>query len=154
MLEAPDGGRVLAVLGPPGNARRALGRVQGERGKREVCRVEGVTEVKNLRETRGGPMGVLPRAVVELRGQEVLDAAPDRVGVPVAGREQGYQRPGRLGGRRGPMPLGRRVVVREGQLAPAAVGVLVRADPGRGFLVAALAQVRAGMEQAAEREER
>src|SRR5690349_16203150 len=133
---------------------RALTLVERQRAQREDRRVEVVAQIEHLRESGRGPVVVLPGAVVLLFREEVADAAADRLRVAVAGGEQRDERPRGLRRRRRALSLGGRVVVGVRQLAPAAVGVLVRADPLRRLLEALLAQVLSGVEQAAQREER
>src|SRR5262245_28255238 len=116
-----DGEDALAVPGPARDSRRALTRVQRQGPKGKVRRVKVITQVEDLGKSRRRPVIVLPGAVVELIGEQVLDTAADGLGVAVAGRKERDEGPRRLGRRRGPLALGRGVIVGMRQLAPAAV---------------------------------
>src|SRR5262249_25067498 len=72
--------------------------IRHQRLKREVRSIQVVVQVEDLRETRTGPIQVVPRAVLELRAKQVLDAAADGFRAAVAGGHQAHERPGRLSG--------------------------------------------------------
>src|SRR5881397_1867374 len=71
----------------------------------------------------------MPRTVVLLRDQQVVDAQPDFRAVVFAGGDQGEQGPGGLRSSRLTLALQARVVVTAASFAPAAARLLRRLQP-------------------------
>src|SRR5262245_34484612 len=128
-----------AIVQPP---TRSKGRSAGATGhsgmrpavdsqgpERKVVGVEVVLQVEDPRESGSAPVGVLPRAVVPLRPQQIVDAAHDCRAAGAPGGEEPEQRPRGLAGRRLTHAGELVVVVALAGLAPAAVLVLVALEP-------------------------
>src|SRR5579859_996705 len=112
-----------------------------------------VREIKNFREAGSRGEVLAPGAVRPLRFQQVLDPLMQAETVSVTAGEQPENRPSRLRWR----ALGRRkdsVVVTGAALAPAAVGILNRAQPLTGAEHVHLAVVFTRGAQPAQREAR
>src|SRR5258705_7436539 len=123
-------GRNVGAIGRSGM--RASVDSQGPEG--EVVGVEVVLQVEDPREAGSVPEGGLPRAVVPLRSQEVVDAAHDRRAASAAGGEEPEQRPRGLARPRLAHAGELVVVVALAGLAPAAVLVLVALEPAHRAL--------------------
>ena len=110
--------------------------------------VEVVVQVEVAREAGSGELRLVPGAVRALGFRQPADPALGGLAVALAGGEQREQRPRGL--RRGGRALagpGRRVVVGAQVLAPAAVGVLVRPQPGDRTADRRLARLDPGGDQ-------
>src|SRR6266849_3360683 len=128
-----------AIVRPPtaskGRSAGASGRsgmraaVDSQRTERELLAVQVVLQVEDPGEARSIPEGVLPRAVVALRPQKIIDAALDRRAARTAGREEAQQRPRGLTRNRLAHAGKLVVVVALAGLAPPAVPVLVALEP-------------------------
>src|SRR5262249_62059464 len=102
-----------------GSPARGCGNLPGRRGaaylppvqrqgpEREIRRVEMVAQVEDPRKPGAGPVLVLPRPVAPLVSQQVVEAAADRLRVPVSQRKETEQCPCRLGRRARPDSLAR-----------------------------------------------
>src|SRR5579862_600394 len=113
-----------------------------ERHEREVVAVHRIHEVEDAGEPGAGVLALVPAAVIALGPEEALDAlAENRIDERRAGGDQSEDRPRGLGRRARALALQHGVGVGLARLAPAAVGVLDRAEPGGGALDPAFAHV-------------
>src|SRR4029450_13049346 len=94
----------MEIVQPPtaskGRSAGATGRsgmrpaVDSQRPEWEVLGVQVVLQIEDPREARAVPEGVLPRAVLALTAQEIVDAALARRAARAPGREEAQSRPG------------------------------------------------------------
>src|SRR5262245_7624089 len=103
--------------------------VDSQGPEREVVGVEVVLEIEDPRESGSVPVGVLPRDVVPLRPQQIVDATPDGGAAGAPGGEEAEQCPRGLARRRVAHAGELVIVVALAGLAPAAVLVLVTLEP-------------------------
>src|SRR5262245_41591431 len=108
--------------------------VDSQGPEREVVGVEVVLEIEDPRKSGPVPVGILPRAVVPLRPQQIVNAAHDGRTAGAPGGEEPEQRPRGLARRRVPHARELVILVALAGLAPAAVLVLVTLEPPRRSL--------------------
>src|SRR5215813_10985336 len=149
-----------AIVRPPtaskGRSAGASGRsgmraaVDSQRPEREILSVQVVLQIEDTGKARAVPQRVLPRAVVTLVLEQIVDAALDRRTARAAGREEPEQRPRGLARKR-LADAGERVVfIALTRLAPAAVAVLVPLEPADRALHELVARIDADRVQTAQ----
>src|SRR6185436_15474097 len=111
----------------PSSARSPIS-AQGPEWK--VLGIQVVLEIEDARKAGAVPQGIGPRPLLALRVEKVLDAALHRGPLGAPGGEEPQQRPRGLARDGLAAARPRRVLVGSQRLAPAAVGVLPRFQPG------------------------
>src|SRR6516165_11029141 len=132
IVQAPTASNGRSAGASGGSGMRAAINSQGP--EREILGVEVVLQVEDAREAGAVPERVVPRAVVTLRFQKVVDPALDGRPARAPGREEAEERPRGLARKRLAHAGELVVLVALAGLAPAAVPVLVALEPADGSL--------------------
>src|SRR5262245_45127768 len=94
MVHPPTASKGRSAGASGGSGMRAAVDSQGP--EREILGVHVVLQIEDARKSRAVPQCVVPRAVVALVPEQVVDAALHRRPARATGREQSQQRPGGL----------------------------------------------------------